>query len=165
MNCIAADNGEPAEGQLDGQLDGRVAELVLLHSMYPRQLDLDDAQLLTAIQAEDVTTKCSRPVTGLFLVNKALEVSFVLPLGYPENGRPTVHCRLLDGSFSRSLQNKVNEDVAQIMAKGDVGLIEILQTTVRLWDDQLLEAPSAVSDAQENADKQQQQIEQINSGK
>ena len=124
----------------DQCFDGRIAELVLLNSMYPGQLELDDAQLQDSIRSEDVTAKCAQSVSGLFLVDKSLEVHFVLPIGYPENEKPTIHCRIMDGRLGRDFQKQFNDDIAQFMDKGDSNLIETLQTILHMWDDRRVEA-------------------------
>ena len=118
------------------QFDGRIVDLVLINSMYPGQLVLDDSQLHSHIVInENVTTQYCLPISGIFIVDKILEIYIELPIQYP-NCQFTVHCRIIDGSFNKILQKRLNNEVSSLFRDSkETNLIEIIQTIIQKWND------------------------------
>lgn len=119
---------------LEEQFDGRVTELALLDSMYPDQLECDDDVITNYIKSENFSVVFGKPITGSFVVDKSLTVCFVLSQSYPEISKAQIHCRVVDGSFEKSLQKTINDDVNKYIENDGTSLMDILQYIIQHWE-------------------------------
>jgi hypothetical protein len=123
----------------DLSLDVRIGELILLESMFPKQLGCDDLQIEYAINQQNYDIIYDKQITCQFNVDKGLDINIELPVNYPRE-LVKIHCRILDGTVPNSVQKSLNDNInSYITNNSNNGIISdvitVIQKVQQLWTD------------------------------
>lgn len=116
--------------------DVRLDELILLDSMFPKQLSCHQPQVQEAINQQNQQFVYEKIITCTFMVDTKLEINISLPVDYPDS-RLLAHCRVLDGNVPNSVQKEFNESLNN-QDKNECDVVSVVQKVHDLWHDFLL---------------------------
>jgi len=119
--------------------DVRIGELILLESMFPKQLRCDDLQIENAIKQQNYDIIYDKQITCQFSVDKGLDINIELLVNYPQE-LVRIHCRILDGTVPNSVQKSLNDSInSYIIDNSNNGIISdvitVIQKVQQLWTD------------------------------
>lgn len=112
--------------------DARIAELVLVSSMYPGQLNCLDAIVQSALDNENYNINFNQSIDAIFTVDELLQVHIVLPLKFPQQ-KLQVHCRIVNTGFDKKLQTHLNDELKVHSTLNN--LLEVILTINQLWSE------------------------------
>ncbi|XP_054158695.1 RWD domain-containing protein 2B-like [Oppia nitens] len=131
--------------------DQRVGELILLDSMFPKQCQWDDPSVGQAVSEQDYEFVYGKALEFTFQCDKHLDIICTLGVDYPKTTTLSgngihVHCRVLDGRLSNSVQKTLNDRVGDYLSSSNNGstdtdtgldydIISVIQKIQELWTD------------------------------
>ncbi|XP_046919219.2 RWD domain-containing protein 2B [Dermatophagoides farinae] len=128
--------GTMEQQQQQNSDDPRIAELIIISSMYPTQLQCVDDEIQRSIDEQNFH-RFNHSITALFNVDTMLEIHLIMPVEYP-NDDPNclqIYCRITDTSLlndHKNLQKQLNERVKnEIIDSGS--LINVIPKIIEIW--------------------------------
>lgn len=126
------DNDCSSSNNYSLESDARIAELVLVSTMYPGQLICSDIMIQSALDSGNLNINFNQSIDVDFIVDQFLQVHINLPVKFPQE-KLQVHCRIVNTGLDRKLQNHLNDELKKHSTLDN--LLEVILTINQVWSD------------------------------